>query len=77
MKIDAELDTSGLACPLPILEAKKFLRDWHAGAVVRIISTDPQAQDDFVSFAAVTGHHLLGMYDVSGRYYFIFRCRFA
>ena len=41
--IDAELDTSGLSCPLPILKAKKALAGLRGGQVLRVIASDPVA----------------------------------
>lgn len=45
-KFDAELDTSGLSCPLPVMKAKKSLKDMGAGQVLHLIATDPASTDD-------------------------------
>jgi tRNA 2-thiouridine synthesizing protein A len=52
----SELDTTGLKCPLPVLRAKKRLKDIDAGAVMRVLATDPDAVADFEAFCAETGH---------------------
>jgi tRNA 2-thiouridine synthesizing protein A len=54
------LDTKGLVCPLPVLRARKALKDMAAGDVLEVEATDPAAAKDFVAFCAATGHRLLG-----------------
>ncbi len=56
---DHTLDTSGLNCPLPILKARKALKDVAAGETLEIISTDPGAVADFQAFCRQTGNELL------------------
>nr|WP_314878090.1 sulfurtransferase TusA family protein [uncultured Pseudomonas sp.] len=56
---DAELDASGLNCPLPLLKAKMQLNQMAAGAVLKVISTDAGSQRDFSTFARLSGHSLL------------------
>jgi len=55
----AELDASGLNCPMPILQAKKALKNLAAGDVLRIVATDPGSVKDFEAFAKQTGNELL------------------
>ncbi len=54
-----ELDASGLNCPMPILRAKKALKDLQSGEILRVISTDPGSVKDFEAFAKQTGNELL------------------
>lgn len=54
-----ELDASGLNCPMPILRAKKALKDLQSGDVLRVIATDPGSVKDFEAFAKQTGNELL------------------
>lgn len=56
---DQLLDTQGLACPLPILKAKKALRALQAGNTLEVLATDPGSQLDFEAFCKATGHKLL------------------
>ncbi len=56
---DQVLDAKGLNCPLPILRAKKALKDMPTGAVLQIIATDPGAVKDFEAFCRTTGNELL------------------
>jgi len=53
------LDVKGLNCPLPILRAKKALKDMPAGATLQVVATDPGAVKDFEAFCRTTGNVLL------------------
>ena len=46
-RIDMEIDTSGLRCPLPLLRAKQALKTMQVGDLLRVIATDPAAKPDF------------------------------
>ena len=71
--IDAEIDTSGLSCPLPILKAKKALAGLQGGQVLRVIATDPESVRDFENFSRQMGHVLLETRSEDGRFYFLLR----
>ena len=53
------LDAKGLKCPLPVLKARKAMREVPLGGVLRVIATDPGAVKDFEHFCKTTGHELL------------------
>ena len=59
MKIDKEIDTRGLNCPLPILKAKKALSDMQSGQLLQVVSTDAGSMRDFQAFAKQTGNELV------------------
>ncbi|MGB0745621.1 MAG: sulfurtransferase TusA family protein [Alphaproteobacteria bacterium] len=54
-----DLDLSGLKCPLPVLKARKALRDYDDGAEVSVRVTDPKAPADFRALCNTVGHELL------------------
>jgi len=54
-----DLDLSGLKCPLPVLKARKALRDYDDGAEVSVRVTDPKAPADFRALCDTVGHELL------------------
>ncbi len=58
--VKAELDASGLRCPLPLLKAKQALRSLMPGDVLRVLATDAGSVRDFQAFAAISGHELIG-----------------
>ena len=53
------LDTKGLKCPLPVLKARKALKDVPAGGILRVVATDPGAVKDFEHFCQTTGCQLI------------------
>ena len=53
------LDAKGLRCPLPVLKARKTLKDLPAGSMLRVLATDPGAVKDFEAFCKTTGHRLV------------------
>jgi len=56
---DHTLDAKGLNCPLPILKARKALKDVGAGETLEILSTDPGSVADFQAFCRQTGNELV------------------
>ncbi|WP_417663012.1 sulfurtransferase TusA family protein [Pseudomonas sp.] len=56
---DAEVDASGLNCPMPLLKAKLELNKLVSGNVLKVTATDAGSQRDFRAFATLAGHGLL------------------
>lgn len=75
MKFDVELDARRLACPLPILRAKKSLSQLTSGQVLRIVATDKGAPKDFEIFCRQTGNELLSSLAQNGEFIFLIRRR--
>jgi tRNA 2-thiouridine synthesizing protein A len=67
------VDTRGLKCPLPVLRAKKALRDVAKGAAIEVLATDPAALKDFPAFCAETGNVLEAQGERDGAYRFVIR----
>ncbi|WP_022728389.1 sulfurtransferase TusA family protein [Fodinicurvata sediminis] len=53
------LDTRGLKCPLPVLRARKAIKDVPEGGLLRVESTDPDSLQDFRAYCESTGHELV------------------
>ncbi len=70
---DATLDAKGLNCPLPILKARKALKDVPAGGTLEIVATDPGAVADFQAFCRQTGNELLEHSEDDGIYQFLIK----
>ncbi|MBF9033551.1 preprotein translocase subunit TatB [Rhodobacterales bacterium HKCCE2091] len=62
-KVDLEVDARGLLCPLPVLRLRKRMEPLPAGAVVRLLATDPAAHVDVPHFCTEAGHAFLGAED--------------
>jgi tRNA 2-thiouridine synthesizing protein A len=67
------LDAKGLLCPLPVLKARKALKEVAPGGVLRILATDPGAVKDFEAFCRTTGTELLASREEGGVYLFEIR----
>lgn len=57
--VDHTLDAKGLNCPLPILKAKKALKDVPTGGILEVLATDPGSVADFEAFCRTTGNELV------------------
>lgn len=75
MEFDIELDARQLACPLPILRAKKSLSQMSSGQVIKIVATDKGAPLDFMVFCENTGNELLSFVEHGGEFIFMIRRR--
>ncbi|MCC2097895.1 MAG: sulfurtransferase TusA family protein [Hyphomicrobiales bacterium] len=56
---DKQLDARGLNCPLPIIKAKKTLKDVPSGGTLEVLATDPGSVADFAAFCRTTGNELV------------------
>lgn len=74
-KIDKELDTRGLVCPLPILRTKQSLAGMTSGQTLQIVATDPGSVIDFQVFAEQTGNELLSLSQAADEFIFILKKR--
>lgn len=70
---DATLDTTGLNCPIPVLKARKALKDMAPGATLEVVSTDPGSVADFEAFCESGGHQLLEQSSKENVYRFLIR----
>lgn len=73
MTMDHVLDAKGLNCPLPILKAKKALKDVPTGEVLRVLATDPGSVADFEAFCRTTGNELIESKAEDGIYSFLIK----
>lgn len=65
------LDVCGLECPLPLLKARKALRDVEVGHTLEVLATDPGSWRDFAAFAEQSGHGLLEASESQGVYRYV------
>ena len=70
---DKVLDAKGLNCPLPILKAKKALKDVPDGGTLEILATDPGAVADFAAFSRTTGNEMLEQSEDGGVWTYLIR----
>ena len=70
---DAELDTSGLYCPEPVMLMHNQVRDMQSGSVLKIIATDPATKRDVPKFCSFLGHELLAQNEEDDTYLYFIR----
>ena len=68
---DRELDTSGFNCPIPIIKAKKQLREMVLGQSLKLISTDPGAVSDIKALCENLKQELVSSEEVDNKFLFI------
>ena len=71
--VDHIVDAQGLNCPLPVLRAKKGLRQVPVEGTLQVLATDPGAVADFVAFCETTGNELLDSSEQDGVYSFLIK----
>ena len=59
LKVDSELDCSGMLCPLPVVKTSQAIKTIEVGQVLKMISTDPGAPPDMEAWSRQTGHEIL------------------
>lgn len=56
---DREVDCYGLWCPMPIVKASEEMARMADGAILKIVSTDDAAEEDFRAWSRKTGNTFL------------------
>lgn len=59
MEATKVLDAKGLACPMPIVKAKKAIGEINSDEVLEIHATDEGSKSDLTAWAKSGGHELL------------------
>jgi tRNA 2-thiouridine synthesizing protein A len=70
-----EVDATGLACPMPLLKAKRALNAMQVGQRLRVLATDQGTVRDFRVFAEQSGHLLLDSVETDGVYSYLLEKR--
>ncbi len=65
-----EHDFTGLKCPLPVLKAKRELKNLKKGDQIIFISDDPASPIDFSHFCKNEGYDISIKSSLSGLHYF-------
>ncbi|PTX55113.1 rhodanese-related sulfurtransferase [Melghirimyces profundicolus] len=66
IRADRNLDCKGLACPMPIVRARKAIQELKPGQVLHVEATDQGSLADLKSWAERTGHQYLGSREEDG-----------
>lgn len=63
---DKEIDARGVACPGPLLEAKRGMTEVSVGGVIAVLSSDASTASDLPRWADKVGHEYLGTIEDAG-----------
>jgi tRNA 2-thiouridine synthesizing protein A len=63
---DKTVDARAMACPGPLLEAKKGIAAVAVGKVLEILSGDKGSREDIPAWCAKVGHEYLGVLERDG-----------
>ena len=66
---EIELDTSGTECPIPVLKARKLSQSLTKGNIVKVIATDPLAEEDFKHYCEQSGYEYLDCNKIKEKLY--------
>ncbi|WP_119462468.1 sulfurtransferase TusA family protein [Rhodospirillaceae bacterium SYSU D60014] len=67
------LNTKGLKCPLPVLRARKAMKEVPPGGLLQVLATDPGAVKDFAHFCEAAGHELRESTEADGVFTFLIK----
>jgi tRNA 2-thiouridine synthesizing protein A len=70
---EIEIDTSGTECPIPILRARKVCQSAPAGAIIKIIATDPLAEADFHHYCEQSKYNIINIEKSGDKLYIRFK----
>jgi len=70
VKANKLLDAKGLACPMPIVRARKVMKEMGIGDVLEVHATDKGSVADFAAWAKSGGHTLLKQTEEGGVFAF-------
>lgn len=66
LKVDKVVDARGMACPGPLLEAKKAITSLAVGSVMEILSSDEGTNNDIPMWTKKMQYEHLGTVEDSG-----------
>jgi tRNA 2-thiouridine synthesizing protein A len=66
LKAAKTVDARAMACPGPLLEAKKAIGGVAVGEVLEILSGDKGSREDIPAWCKKTGHEYLGVTERAG-----------
>jgi TusA-related sulfurtransferase len=61
MREQAEIDLTGLKCPMPIVELHRLLKQLNPGEQITVVADDPAFCLDVEAWCHKTGHHLVSV----------------
>ena len=69
--VAVEVDATGLACPLPVIELARAIDGVAVGEIVRLLATDPAARVDVPVWCRMQRQRLSAHNEVDGTWEFL------
>lgn len=69
MKADEILDVKGKTCPMPVLMARKKIKEMKSGRILEIIGDFPPGKCNVETFLNTNGHQILEIQEDHGIYH--------
>lgn len=73
MNANKVLDAKGLACPMPVVRARKVMKEMEIGEVLEIQATDKGSVADLAAWSKSGGHELLEHTEEAGIFTFLIK----
>jgi len=73
MNIKVHVDAKGLACPMPIVRAKKALDGLESGELMEVVTTDKGSLNDFQAWVNQSNNEMVKQETVDGLFTFVIR----
>ena len=70
MKIAKVVDAKGLACPMPVVRARKTVKEMETGEILEIQTTDKGSVPDMSAWAKSGGHEMVDQKEEAGVFTF-------
>lgn len=70
---DITVDAKGMACPMPIVKAKKALDSLAPGQTMEVLSTDKGSLNDFQAWVKQTKNELVSHEEDNGVFTFLIK----
>jgi len=70
MNIAKVLDAKGLACPMPVVRARKTMKEMETGEILEIQATDKGSMADMTAWAKSSGHEMIDQKEEAGVFTF-------
>ncbi|MCM3744430.1 sulfurtransferase TusA family protein [Sporosarcina luteola] len=64
------LDAKGLACPMPVVRARKTMKEMETGEILEIQTTDKGSRADLTAWAKSGGHEMIDQKEDAGVFTF-------
>ena len=73
MNANKVLDAKGLACPMPVVRARKVMKEMAAGEILEIQATDKGSVADLAAWSKSGGHDLIQHTEEAGVFTFLIK----